>query len=160
VSVVDKIKVFKPDDILFREGTVDDFFYIVQEGEVGIFKDKDGKRIPLAVIHPGQCVGEFSALDQQPRSATATALSEVKCLKIDSASIHKQLDDNPEWFRTIVVEMIQRIRHTDDSIRRIGITDAHVEKTMQQALQGSRAPGELPSFDPNELIDDGKGKKS
>ena len=59
---------FKPGDIIFREHDVGQFFYVIQQGQVEVFKIRGQTKVPLAILTPGQCVGEFAALDGKRRS--------------------------------------------------------------------------------------------
>jgi len=62
---------FEPGDIIFNEGDVGDFLYIITDGEVEIY-NKEGH---LANLGNGEYFGEMALLKQDKRSAT------VKCVK-------------------------------------------------------------------------------
>ncbi len=67
----------RPGEVLFREGDAGDAMYVVVEGRVRI-----GKHIPgageeaLAFMERGDWFGEMALIDNQPRSAEATAHDE------------------------------------------------------------------------------------
>ena len=70
--------------VLFREGDDGDALYTVLEGEVEVAKaDGNGGSQVLAKVDGGAVLGEMSLFGpHQRRSATATAVSKVRLLKI------------------------------------------------------------------------------
>jgi CRP-like cAMP-binding protein len=148
---------FNAGDILFRENDVGEFFYVIQEGQVEVYKIKGKAKVPLAVLNPGQCVGEFSALDGKRRSATAVALTEVTVLKINAETLDSQIRRNPAWFRTITFSLVERLRKTNEILRRNCIVDEELMSMIsriQAAVgeQGSESGGETEDLD--EALDD------
>jgi CRP-like cAMP-binding protein len=75
-------------DSLFKEGDVGDSIIVVLEGKVDIVKS--GQQ--LAVISDGSVLGEMSLLGEGgKRTASATALSDVKLWKINAAKFQALL---------------------------------------------------------------------
>jgi CRP-like cAMP-binding protein len=133
---------FKPGDLLFREHDAGQFFYVIQAGQVEVFKIRGQTKVPLAVLNPGQCVGEFSALDGKRRSATALALTEVLAIRVNSDTLDAQIRRNPAWFRTITFSLVERLRQTNEILRRNCIVDEELVNMIAsiQKLVPSEAP--------------------
>ena len=75
---------------LLREGEHARSMFVVRAGEIAILKhSKHGAEHKLAVLKPGDCVGEMSLIDIQPRSATARALGPATLYVLDLAEIGK-----------------------------------------------------------------------
>ncbi len=53
-----------------------------------------GREVVLAVSGPGELLGELSAFDERPRSATAVAASEVQAVVAASSVLTRALDDH------------------------------------------------------------------
>jgi CRP/FNR family cyclic AMP-dependent transcriptional regulator len=72
---------------VFREGDPGDGVYVVMEGTVEVTKrDSQGKEQSIARLSDGTVVGEMSLVSgDAARSATVTATSDAKLLKIASA---------------------------------------------------------------------------
>lgn len=66
--------------ILFNEGDPGDFVGFITSGKLEVKKQTEfkGKQIILALLSKGSLVGELSVFDQQPRSATVTAIEDSK----------------------------------------------------------------------------------
>jgi putative ABC transport system ATP-binding protein len=62
------------DDVLFNQGDRSDLVYVVEEGEIEVYRERtDGTRESLAVIGAGQYFGELGPMLNLPRSASARA---------------------------------------------------------------------------------------
>jgi len=71
---------------IFREGTKARNCYVIVQGKVRILKRSNkGEDIPLALIKPGEFLGEMAMLSGEKRSASALALTQVKTIVIEHA---------------------------------------------------------------------------
>ena len=69
---------YAPGETIFRQGQHADLVYVIEDGEVEIFReDGDGGESSLAELTPGKYFGELGALMGFPRSASARAITEV-----------------------------------------------------------------------------------
>src|SRR4051794_7834763 len=68
-------RVYRPGDVVVREGESTTFVVLLLEGCVKVTANTaDGGRALLAVRGGGELVGELAGLDGEPRSATVTAV--------------------------------------------------------------------------------------
>lgn len=112
-------KVFRANQVVFKEGESSNCMYLVQKGTVSIRKMKGSGYIEIARIYPNQVIGELSFFDRLPRSATAVTMSEVKALEIDFESLDKIYAGVPEYMRTIMSCVAERLRKANETIRRL-----------------------------------------
>jgi signal transduction histidine kinase len=69
-----EVAEFAENAVVFREGDHGDALYLVGSGSIRISKSgRGGQQETLGFIGPGSFFGEMALLDQEPRSATATA---------------------------------------------------------------------------------------
>jgi CRP-like cAMP-binding protein len=66
----------------------------------------------LALLGPREGFGEMAILDQETRSATATAAEPTTLLKIDRDSFDRLIEQNPSVARGIYRMLTQRLRST------------------------------------------------
>ena len=71
--------------VIYREGDPGDAVFVVQEGEVEILRETDGKTVRLAVLPRGAIFGEMGVLRDKPRSTTVRALSETRMIALSKA---------------------------------------------------------------------------
>jgi CRP/FNR family transcriptional regulator, cyclic AMP receptor protein len=124
--------VFTPGEALFREHDQTYHFFIIQEGQVEVFKTaKDGNRIPLATVGAGTSIGEFAMIDRLPRSATAVAKTTVRAAKVSESAYQELLSDLPEWAVSVMRAMVERLRQTNEIVRRIQSKSPDIAKEIE-----------------------------
>lgn len=84
---------------IIREGGSANAFYAIEEGTVKV--ERDGEH--LADLGPGDVFGEQALLEKSERSATVTATSSVRLIRIDHWEIPRMKRAMPE-----VVEELRR----------------------------------------------------
>jgi HD-GYP domain-containing protein (c-di-GMP phosphodiesterase class II) len=100
-------------EIIIREDTVADTFYIIQKGKVAITKKfEDGNEMVLAVHQDGDFFGEMALLDQGPRSASAVALESSILLEISRLDFSILLKKAPLLAYAMMRELSVRLRGT------------------------------------------------
>lgn len=88
-------KVYNPGEILFCEFEPGNDFYLIKEGKVKILKTVGNSFKTLDVLESGDILGEMAILEEQPRSATAIAVTEVKALNFNRANFEVLMTKNP-----------------------------------------------------------------
>ncbi len=88
---------------IIREGEMDDRFYIIVGGEVGV---ESGRR-KIGTLGEGECFGETSYVDGARRTASITANGDVTLMRVSSslleqASASCQLRFNKVFLRTLI----------------------------------------------------------
>lgn len=101
--------------ILFENGDPGNGCYAVLEGSLKVsLLSVDGDEQLLAVLGPGDLVGELALLDGRPRSATVIALKEAHVAFIDKAAFQRFSDENPAVYRHMLSIVGKRLRHAND----------------------------------------------
>jgi uncharacterized membrane protein len=104
---------------IFSIGEPGDSLCIVGTGTVELFvKDDAGGKIVLTVCGPGEVFGELSLFDGGPRTASAVALEETTLLVLDRDDLLAFLQQHPAASLDLLTTMGQRIRSTDEILRR------------------------------------------
>lgn len=89
-------KTFQKKDIIFCEFEPGDNFYLIQSGRVQIMKIMDDIEKTIDILHPGEIFGEMAILEEEPRSATAVALDQVKALEFNRENFDILMKGNPQ----------------------------------------------------------------
>jgi CRP/FNR family transcriptional regulator, cyclic AMP receptor protein len=78
-------KHFRAGDVLLHEGDPGTYVLVLAEGRVIITKaSADGEEMIMAFGDPGEILGDMTVLDQSPRSATVTALTQCSTYILSS----------------------------------------------------------------------------
>jgi len=112
----------RPGDVVFREGEAARHLYVVHDGALEVTKQRDGSEVVLGEVGPGECVGEMSFIDMQPRSATVRATKPTTLWAWSYQSIHERYCADQKCAMLLVMniarEMSRRLRRADDLIAR------------------------------------------
>lgn len=104
-------------DHVFQEGDLGTEMFLIQEGEIEIYTQSEGKEKPLATLERGDFFGEMSLLEDLPRSASARAVSASRLVRINGSTFTQMLQDNPEIAVRMMRKLSRRIRETDAMLR-------------------------------------------
>lgn len=85
---------FRRGQALFTEGDLAERVFVIEQGWVMISSMAPGGReIVLGIRGPGDVIGDLSALDGAPRSATALALGDVEATVAPGSALTRALTD-------------------------------------------------------------------
>ncbi|HXQ61223.1 MAG TPA: cyclic nucleotide-binding domain-containing protein [Acidimicrobiales bacterium] len=95
--------------VLTRQGAAGGIAYILASGQAEVLQT--GRR--LALLGPGDIVGELSLIDGKPRSATVKAVTDLEVLEIDSRDLTRLLRKAPAVTRNLLEALALRLRQAD-----------------------------------------------
>ena len=105
---------FQTGDTLFHEGDASDWLAVLLSGRVkASYFTETGQEIVLGIRDPGDLLGDLSALDREPRSATVSAMEPVEVLTLTGDEFRAQLEAQPEIAMTLINTLISRLRDAD-----------------------------------------------
>jgi CRP-like cAMP-binding protein len=106
VAVLAREQLHKAGDILMLEGEPGDEFYVIVDGTVRIEK---GERT-IRSMTPGSFLGEIALVERRPRSATATATSDVTVLSLHQHEFDRLLETMPAVHKRVRAAIVRRER--------------------------------------------------
>ena len=100
--------------------------FIVAEGELEVSKrGQSGVELRLAVLRRGDCVGEMSLIDIQPRSATVRSLGPAALYVLTHAALARLQRTDLEVYTLLVLniarEISRRLRSADRILANLGV---------------------------------------
>jgi CRP-like cAMP-binding protein len=117
------IRTLSPGEILFNDGEGADSLYIIQKGQVRLFKPKGKGFVELAVLRAGEVIGEMAYFDEdgsgRKRSCSASAITPVEVIEISFIAFGKTMQSLNPWFKTIINTLVTRLRKTNSRIREL-----------------------------------------
>ncbi len=117
---------------IFREGTPGDRLYVVGAGKVKLgHTAPDGREHLLAIIGPGEILGEVSLYDPGPRTATATALAKTVVVELQHTDLLRVLDARPEISQHLLRSLAIRLRRTNDKVSDLIFSDVSWEPSSK-----------------------------
>lgn len=104
---------FRRGQALFTEGDLADRVFVIERGQVMISSIAPGGReIVLGLRGPGDVIGDLSALDGAPRSASALAVGDVEATVAPGTALTRALAD-PSMAMELLRILAARLRDAD-----------------------------------------------
>jgi CRP-like cAMP-binding protein len=104
-----RVQDYEPGASIVRVGEAGDSFYLLLEGRAGVA----GKS---RVLRAGDFFGEMALLDGGPRSATITATTPVRTMRLPRRAFMEALDGDPHISRAIMAVLAARVRRLERAI--------------------------------------------
>lgn len=81
---------------IVRQGQSGLGLYCIQSGKVRVTQQTPQGEREIRSMGPGESFGELSLLEDQPRSATITAIEPTTCVLLDQMQFSAELKNHPE----------------------------------------------------------------
>lgn len=111
-------RTYRDGEIVVRQGERANCMYIIQEGQVEVFVEKDGRELPLAVRGEGEVIGEMAIFGRAPHSATVRAKEEARILTVDKRGFLRRVQEDPSLAFHLLQNMSDRIRDLSEKLAR------------------------------------------
>jgi CRP-like cAMP-binding protein len=139
---------FPPGEVLFREGEPGDTMFVIQSGAARITKSVAGEEKLLAVLGPGEFLGELAILNSKPRTATATAVEPLRCLLVEAKTLEAMVAKSAEISLRLIKKLASRLdaanslieilMHTDPKARIMLALSRHADAYGERTEEGIR----------------------
>lgn len=112
-------KTYTDGEAIVREGETGDRMFIIQSGRVRVSRSMNGNEVELAQLKAGDFFGEMALIDREVRSATVSAIGEVRLLSIDKKNFLRRVHEDPSLAYRVIQKMSQKIRELDEALTRL-----------------------------------------
>ena len=117
------VQEIKSGEEIFREDEPARTLYVLVSGVLDTVKRKGEGEVQLWRIRPGECFGEMSFIDMQPRSATVRATADSAVWAWSYSAFHERYAKEPKVYTLLVMnlarELSRRLRRADDLLARV-----------------------------------------
>jgi CRP-like cAMP-binding protein len=114
-----RLRTLRRDEVLFVAGSRANATYVVTRGTLRVFTTSaNGTEPTLAILSPGDLVGEIGVLEDQPRAASVAALRPSDVVEVPARAFREAYDHDPAIARRLVSLLAARMRALND-----GFTD-------------------------------------
>jgi len=125
-------------DVLFREGEPGDRLYVIGTGKIKLGRRApDGRENLLAILGPGEMIGELSLFDPGPRTATGTAVADTTLYELAHSGLVIWLEQHPAVAKHLLCALAGRLRRTNEALADLIFSD--VPGRVAKALLGLSA---------------------
>ncbi|MFT4581657.1 MAG: EAL domain-containing protein (putative c-di-GMP-specific phosphodiesterase class I) [Gammaproteobacteria bacterium] len=102
--------IYRSGSAIFREHEVSGPAYLIERGQVEITQQEGDEQKVLAILGPGELFGEMSPIDNQSRSATATAITETEVIPISRLQLEEIISKTDPLIQLLLRVLIERLR--------------------------------------------------
>lgn len=123
------LRRLKPGEILFNDGEKANSLYIIQKGQLRLFKPKGKGFVEIAVLRSGEVIGEMAYFDDDgggKRSCSASSMVSSEVIEISFTAFAKTMSGLNPWFKTIINTLAKRLRATNARVKELESNSASV----------------------------------
>jgi len=103
----DSLVSYKAGKTIFREGEEGDHMFVIKTGTVEL---RTGN-VVIGTFVSGDIIGEMSLVDQEQRSATATAKTDCELVTVDYPRFQAMIREQPDFAIEVMQTMSMRLRN-------------------------------------------------
>ena len=125
----------KTGTFLFRAGDAGDAMYVIEHGKVRIcVQAADGHEVTLTELGRGDFFGEMALFNGQRRSADALVAEDARLAVLSREHFLSFMRSSPNVAVEMLTALANRLRHTDELLRRSATRNVNVEEAAQLTL--------------------------
>ena len=129
---------FRRGEIVVEHGKKSNALFILLTGRARVLTaDSRGREVILAVLQPGDYVGEMSLIDNEPHSATVRAEVQTDMLILGRPEFTRCLPENSSLSYAIMRGLVHRLRSADRQIESLALLDVYgrVARTLLEMAE-------------------------
>ena len=104
--------IFEAGQVMFRAGDAGDACYIVIDGRIQITVDTPNGPIVVNTLGRNEIIGEIAIFGDVPRTATATAVTQLETLRISKDLFYSVIRENPDAALELIRILASRLANT------------------------------------------------
>lgn len=137
-------------EVILRQGEIAETIFIIIAGQVKVYMsdEPDTRReVIVSTLGAGDFFGEISLFDQEPRTASVSALERTHLQLLSFATFQGIIEQTPDIARRVMSTMAARLRHADRQIGTLALMNisSRVSRTLLELAimsNGHRVVGE------------------
>ena len=111
-----QIKVYGPEQLLFKEGDAATFALLVLAGKLQVFLEREGRDVLLQETKPGTILGELGVLCGIPRSASIRSIGESTVVQWEAAEFRSVLRRNAGFYERLMAQSLRNLIEKERSL--------------------------------------------
>src|ERR1041384_4789387 len=123
---------YEAGEVIIREEDVGETAYVINQGQVEVSKELQGQKVHLAYLGARETFGEMSMIDEKPRSATVTAVTEVIVREIRRDDFFASFQSDPNVALPLLKILFERLREAHALILQLQKADPRPAGDMQE----------------------------
>ena len=132
---------YQAGEVIVQENDFGETAYVIAQGQVEVTKGLHGQNVHLAYLGAGEIFGEMSMIDEKPRSATVTAVTEISVNEIRRDDFFNSFQTDPKVALQLLKVLFERLREADSMILQLQKSDPQHALVTKESLAAVPPPG-------------------
>lgn len=117
---------YKRGENIVEQGNRSNALFILLSGRARVISvDAKGREVIIAMLHPGDYIGEMSLIDGEPHSATVQAEVQTDVMMLGRVAFLQCLPENTSMSFAIMRGLALRLRRADRKIESLALMDVY-----------------------------------
>lgn len=135
LAIDDDVKVYKKDQVIFKEGDKSQKLYIVKSGKIICLKKSKERLVPVNVVTDKSLIGEEALILGEPHTYSAIAMEETAVIEVPAKTISAVIKVAPPWLSGLLKTLSERINETSGIVSEHRIIHAELSGGQELAPQ-------------------------
>ena len=109
-------RVYQDRETIFCQGDAGESMYVILEGKVELYIDRDGHETSIKLCREGEFVGEMALFQREKRNSNARANGKARLLSVDKKNFLRRVQEDPSIALRLVQNLSERIHELDEEI--------------------------------------------
>jgi CRP/FNR family cyclic AMP-dependent transcriptional regulator len=111
------VSEYHKDAVVFRQGGAADAVFYIQKGKIKItVESKQGKEAVIAILGPGEFLGEGCLIGQSLRLATAKTMAASDVMRVGKAEMIRVLHEEPTFGKLFTSYLLMRNSRVEEDL--------------------------------------------
>jgi CRP-like cAMP-binding protein len=142
LASVARRRTYRRGQVIVHEGDPGDSLYVLESGRVKVLSYAgSGRETIFDILGPGECFGELSLIDGQPRSATVETLEPVEAAVLQRSDFLDVVRSNTECLDHLLTALTSKIRQLSETVTDLAFLDLEgrlAKKLLELAAEHGR----------------------
>jgi CRP/FNR family transcriptional regulator, cyclic AMP receptor protein len=115
------LREMEPGEVLFVEGDIATSLFIIQKGQLRLYRPKGKGYVELAILRSGEVLGEMAYFEEgaRRRSCSAASIITTSIVEISFDAFGHTMQSLNPWFKTIINTLAKRLRTTNEKVKEL-----------------------------------------
>ncbi|MCC7362219.1 MAG: cyclic nucleotide-binding domain-containing protein [Anaerolineales bacterium] len=128
---------YAPGQIIVQQGAPGECMYVILEGKVEVFIERDGGEVSLKCCREGDFLGELALFNREQHAASARALEATRVLSIDRKTFLRRIQEDPTLAFGLVQSLCQQVKELNNEV---ALLNTVVRESLHEHLRQRDAP--------------------
>ena len=109
-------RLYQHEETVFRQGQAGECMYVILEGKVEVFLEREGEEVPLKLCREGDFLGEMALFNREVHASSARALGNTRILTVDRKNFLRRIQEDPTIAFRLVEKLSQQIKELNQEV--------------------------------------------